>query len=89
MELNNKIKIMESLLHRSTPSNTTSPKNINWRIVYTPNTPILDELISRTSTILQLQGGLGVNTSGELMETLVRKNYFVGLEFHNLEVNLV
>lgn len=83
------IGIIESCpVFRSTLSNTTFQPIINWRIVYTPNIPILDELVRRTSTILKLQNGFGVNTSDELMDTLVRQNLFVGLEFHNLEVIL-
>lgn len=75
-------------LFRSTLSNTTFQPILNWRIVYTPNIPIIGELVSRTSTVLKLQSGFGVNTSDELMDTLVQQNLFVGLEFHNIEVIL-
>lgn len=55
--------------------------------MYTPNIPILDELISGTSTLLKLQKGYGVDTTDDLMKTVVQENILVGLEFHNYEVH--
>lgn len=61
--------------------------------MYTPNIPILDELISGTSTLLKLQKGLqkgyGVDTTDDLMKAVVQENILVGLDFHNHEVHFV
>lgn len=54
--------------------------------MYTPHIPIIEQLVSGTSTLLHLQSGLGVNSSDELVKNLVTKHLFVGLEFHNKEV---
>lgn len=54
--------------------------------MYTPNVPILAELLRETSNLLQLQAAVGVNNSDQLGKTLVQQNLFVGLEFHNPEV---
>lgn len=59
---------------------------INWRIVYTPQIPIIEQLVNGTSELLNLHSGLGVNSSAELVKALVTQHLFVGLEFHNKEV---
>ncbi|XP_037025654.1 ATP-binding cassette sub-family A member 3-like isoform X1 [Bradysia coprophila] len=74
------------LLVKAPIGNTTFQPNLNWRIVYTPNVPILDELLRGASNVLQLQTAVGVNSSKELSKTLVQQNLFVGLEFHNPEL---
>lgn len=51
--------------------------------MYTPNNAILEQLVNGASTQLGLQNGIGVNTSEELVQALVNRRLFVGLEFHH------
>lgn len=73
-------------MFRSALANNTAQPVLDWRIVYTPNIPVIEQLVDGTSTLLKLQKGLGVNNSADLVKSLVNKRLFVGLEFHNVEV---
>lgn len=58
-----------------------------WKLVYSPLNPALEELVDIASKSLQLDGVVGVNSSEELEAVMFNRELVAGIEFQHSSVN--
>lgn len=59
-----------------------------WKLVYSPPNPILENLVAIAAKSLELDGVVAVNDSEQLIGTMFSKELVAGIEFHHPAVNI-
>lgn len=54
---------------------------LDWRLAYSPSSPVLDELVSRVSRALLLEQHVATESAAELETRLIRGHLLCGIEF--------
>lgn len=52
-----------------------------WRLVYSPQNPVLNRLVDTAANSLGLNGTVGVSTSDELVGVMFNRELIAGIEF--------
>lgn len=66
--------------------NSTSPLEIDYRLLYSPPSKFLDDLLAGVVNALDMNGFTSVNSAAEMEATLINHPYLAGLEFATDEV---
>lgn len=67
-------------------------KNIKvkeWKLVYTPQNPVLEEMLDRAAKSLHLNGVVGANDTDELISKMFNREFVAGIEFNHPAVNFL
>lgn len=64
----------------------TSPLEIDYRLLYTPPSKFLDDLLAGVVNALEMDGFVPMNSSAEMEATLIQHPYLAGLQFATDEV---
>lgn len=67
-------------------ANSTSPLEIDYRLLYTPPSKFLDDLLAGVVNALDMDGYISVNSSAEMEAILIQHPYLAGLQFATDEV---
>lgn len=59
-----------------------------WQLVYSPQNPILDDLMSEVSRSLALTGIVGVGSSNQIFDVMLNQELIAGVEFQHPAVNI-
>lgn len=57
-----------------------------WKLVYLPENPVLENLIHTVSKSLKLDGVVGVKTSNDLIQVMIDRELVAGIEFEHSAV---
>lgn len=69
-------------------TNVSVLHQIDYRLVYSPQSPILDELVAGVVQDLSLAGHYGVATAEQLERELIQHSLLAGIEFSPNVVSL-
>lgn len=67
-------------------ANSTSPLEIDYRLLYTPPSKFLDDLLTGVVNALDMDGFVPVNSAAEMEAILIHHPYLAGLQFAADEV---
>lgn len=59
-----------------------------WKLIYSPENSVLENLVNTVSKSLKLDGSVGVKTSNDIAQVMVNRKLVAGIEFEHPAVNI-
>lgn len=88
-QVSNRIIIILDLNVYRKNNEEAKPLIQDWKLVYSPNNTIFEELVDNVTKSLSLDGYVGVATPKEVEAAMVAKQLVAGIDFHHLAVNTI